>query len=110
MSRGLGDFARGLFRRSLKAQLEMIKSRVYQSGKFRFVERQAAGDQADVEAGDTGGVNEFDDVRAGQRFAAGEIDLQNPGSGRLLKNTGPGLRGEFGFALGHFKRIPAVEV
>ncbi len=72
----------------------MIEARFHEGGEFRLVERKAAGDEADVEAGDAGGVDEFDDIRAGQRFATGEIDLQDAGLGRFLKHAHPGLRGK----------------
>ena len=55
----------------------MIESRFHQGGEFRFVERKPAGDQADVEAGEASSVNEFDDVCAGQGFAAREIGLED---------------------------------
>src|SRR5437879_12562361 len=87
----------------------MIEARVDEGGELCFVERQAAGDEVDVESGDAGGVNEFDDVGASERFAAGEVDLQDAGLRGFLKNANPGLGGEFRFALGKFERIRAVD-
>jgi len=80
----------------------MIEARFHEGGEFRFVEWEAAGDEADVEAGEAGGVNEFDDVGAGERFTAGEIDLQDASFRGFLKNADPGLGGEFGIAFGEF--------
>jgi hypothetical protein len=87
----------------------MIEARFDEGGEFRFVEREAAGDEADVEAGEASGVDEFDDVRAGQGFAAGEIDLEDAGLGGFLENACPGLGGEFGVAFGEFERVGAID-
>src|SRR5882762_3701852 len=87
----------------------MIEARFHEGGEFRLVEWKAAGDEADVEAGDAGGVDEFDDVGAGQRFATGEIDLQDAGLGRFLNHAHPGLRGKLRFAFGKLQRVGAID-
>jgi len=87
----------------------MIETGFDEGGELGFVEWEAAGDEANVEAGEAGGVNEFDDVGAGEGFAAREINLQDAGLRRFLKDADPGLRGKLGFAFGEFEGIGAVD-
>ena len=76
---------------------------------FWLVEREAGGDEVDVEAGGAGGFDEIEDVGAGERFSAGEVDLENAELRGLLEDAGPGFGGEFGAAGGEFEGIGAVD-
>jgi hypothetical protein len=69
------DGAAGFLGGALKAELKMVETGVDKRGEFSFVQGKAAGDEADIEPGVAGGANEVDDVRAGKRFAPGEVDL-----------------------------------
>ena len=102
MRRGVGNFPRGLLRRALKTELEMIEARANKRREFRFIERQAAGDQTDVQPGLTGGVDEFDDVGSRERFTASEVHLQNTQLDGFPKQTNPRLRGKFRIPFHHF--------
>jgi hypothetical protein len=74
-----------------------------------FFERQAGSDEIDVETRGAGGADEIDDVGAGERLAAGEIDLKDAGFGGLLEDSGPDFRGELICAGLHFERIGTVD-
>jgi len=86
---GAGDFLGDVFLSALKAELEVIEARFRQRGEFGFVERQAGGDEIDVEAGGAGGADEIDDVGASERFAAGEIGLEDAERGGFAEDTRP---------------------
>ncbi len=98
VSGGAGDFAGGFFAGTLEAELEMVEAGGDESGEFGFVERKAAGDEADVESSFAGGADEGDDVGAGERFAAGEIGLEDAEFDGFAEEAGPGFGGEFGVA------------
>ena len=83
MGFGAGDFRGGFFAGALEAELEVIEAGFDEFAEARFVERQAGGDEVDVEAGGASGADEIEDVGAGERFAAGEVGLQDAELRRL---------------------------
>ena len=90
-----GDFFGGFFAGTLEAELEVIEAGFDEFREACFVERHAGGDQVYVEAGGAGGADEFEDVGAGERFAAGEVGLQDAERGGFLEDAGPVFGGEF---------------
>jgi hypothetical protein len=102
------DFFSDAFRGSLKAQLKMVETRNEKGIESRFVERQAGGDETDIESCGSRCANEFDNVRTREWFAAGEVRLQHTEFGSLAENGGPSFGVEFGISRGQFARIGAV--
>jgi hypothetical protein len=89
--------------------LKVIEAGLYEGFEALFVERHARGDEIHVEAGGARGADQFEDVGAGERFASGEIGLQDAQSGGFLEHAGPVFGGEFCGALREFLRIRAVD-
>ncbi len=106
---GAGNFASGFFASALEAELEMIEASGDQSGEPGFVEGKAAGDEADVESGFACGADQGNDVGASERFAAGEIGLENAELNGFAEKARPGFGGEFGVAAGEFDGIRAID-
>src|SRR6266566_3252144 len=104
-----GDFVGGIFTRALEAQLNVVEPGIHKSREFCFIEGQAGGDEIDVEAGGARGADEFDDVGARERFAAGEIGLKDTGFGGFLENARPDLGSEFCRARLQFQRVRAID-
>ena len=94
---------------ALKAELEVIEAGFDESVESRFVERQAGGDEVDVEAGGAGGADEIEDVGACEGFAAGEIGLEDAEFGGFAGRRGTSLRGEFSGASRQFEGVRAVD-
>src|SRR5208337_5612218 len=103
------DFAASFLARTLKTELNMIDAGFDECGEFPLIKWKAAGDKADIEPGFAGGAHEFDDVIARQRFATGEVGLENSDLCRFMKNTNPGFCGKFYLALGQFEWIRAID-
>ena len=57
-----------------------------------FVERQAGCDQVDVETGGARGLDECCEIGAGERFAAGEVELHDAERRRLRGKRGTRFR------------------
>src|SRR5690606_29169613 len=53
--------------------------------------------------------DEFQQVGAQQRFAAGEVHLQDADIGGFIEHPEPGGGVEFFFAAGHLERVRAVD-
>ena len=87
----------------------MIEAGLDESFEAGFIERQPGGDEIDVESGGARGADEIEDIRAGERFAAGEVGLQDAESGSLAKDAGPVFSGQFETAGLKFERIRAVD-
>ena len=104
-----GDFVGGFFAGALEAELNVIEPGGYQRGEFCFIEREAGGDEVDVEAGGTGGADEFDDIGTGERLAAGEVGLEDAELGGFVEDAGPDFGGEFVRTGLHFEGIGAVD-
>ena len=104
-----GDFFGGVWVGALKAELDVVEAGFDELREFCFVEREARGDQVDVEAGGARGLDEIEDVGAGEWFAAGEVGLEDAELRGLLEDTGPCFGGEFGAAGGEFERVGAVD-
>ena len=106
---GAGDFVSGIFAGALEAELEMVEAGIRQEVQLDFVEWKAGADEIDVKSRGTGGTNEFDDVRAGERFAAGEVCLEDAEFGGFAEDAGPCLGSELVSARLHFERIRTVD-
>src|ERR1700675_856701 len=106
---GAGDFVGSFFAGTLKAQLKVIEAGFDKSFETRFIERQAGGDEIDVEAGCARGANEIENVWASEGFAASEIGLKNAECGGFAEDAGPVFGGEFCGAGLEFERIRAVD-
>jgi hypothetical protein len=87
----------------------MVEARIHEEIQLDFVQGKAGSDQADVEAGGTRVAHKIDDVGAGERFTAGEIGLQNAGSGGFFENAGPNFGGELVRTGLQFERIRTVD-
>ena len=87
-----GDFVGGVGVGALKAELDVIEAGFDELREFCFVEREAGGDEVDVEAGGAGGFDEIEDVGAGERFAAGEVGLEDAELRRLVGRRGTRFR------------------
>src|SRR5216117_3839179 len=72
-----GDFVGEFFARTLEAELNVIEAGSDERSEFRFIERQAGSNQIDVQAGRARGTDEIDNIDAGERFAAGEVGLED---------------------------------
>ena len=105
----VGDFGGGVFACALEAELDVVEAGVDERCEARFVHGKAGGDEIDVEAGGAGSFNEFDEIGAGQGFAAGEVSLKHPEVGGFAENAGPRFRGEFVRTGGEFEGIGAVD-
>ncbi len=90
-----GNFVGGFFTRALETQLKVVEAGFHQRREFRFIQGQARGDEIDVQAGRARGADKFNDVGAGERFAAGEICLKSAGCGGFLEDAGPDFGREF---------------
>jgi hypothetical protein len=86
----------------------MVQASGDQCGEFRFVEREAGGNEIDVEACEARGADEFDDVGAGERFAAGEIGLKNAERGGFVEDARPHFIGKFVGARLQFEWIRTI--
>ncbi len=104
-----GDFFGGVGVGALEAELDVVEAGFDELREFLFVEREAGGDEVDVEAGGARGFDEIENVGAGEGFAAGEVGLENAELRGLLEDAGPGFGGEFGAAGGEFEGIRAVD-
>src|SRR5437660_10776201 len=104
-----GDFVGDFFPRALKAELDVVESGSDEGREFRFIKRQAGSDQIDVEAGGAGRAHKFDNVGAGEGFAASEVGLEDAELGGFLKDARPGLGGELVGAGLHVQRMRAVD-
>ncbi len=104
-----GDFFRDIGVGALEAQLEVVEAGRDELREFGLVEREAGGDEVDVEAGGARGFYEFENVWAGEWFAAGEVGLESSKCGGLLENAGPDFGGELGAAGGKFEGIRTVD-
>jgi len=106
---GVGDFSSDFFTGTLETELDVIKSSTDERGEFLFVEREARSNQVDVEPGGACGADEFNDVSAGERFAAGEVGLENAKFGGLGENARPDFSRKFDGTICKFERIRAVD-
>jgi hypothetical protein len=93
----------------LEAELQMIETGGDEGVELCFVERQARGDEIDVQAGSARGANEIEDVGAGEGFTSGEVSLQDAEVGGFLEDARPGLCVEFAGAGLQLERIGAVD-
>src|SRR5258708_4197815 len=71
-----GNFVAEFFAGALEAELDVIKAGGDEGRKFCFIERQAGGNQINVESGGASCAHKFDNVGAGERFATREIGLE----------------------------------
>ena len=104
-----GDFFGGVCVGTLEAELDVVEAGFDELREFLFVEREAGGDEVDVEAGGARGFYEVENVGAGEGFAAGEVGLEDAESGGLLEDGRPRFGGEFGGAGGEFEGVGAVD-
>ncbi len=104
-----GDFRCDFLARALEAELQMIEAGSEERVELGFVEGKAGGDEIDVQAGGAGGADQFDDVGAGERFATGEVGLQDAEFRGLLENARPSLGVEFRGAGLQLEGIRAVD-
>ncbi len=104
-----GEFIGGFFGSALKTQLNMIEARLDDLVEPRFVEGNPGGDEVDVQSGLAGGADEFHNIGAGQRLAAGKINLQNSRFGGFAEHARPNLGGKFVRSRFQFKGIRAVD-
>jgi len=74
-----------------------------------LVQSQAGGDEIGIESGGARGRDEFRQIRARQRFAAGEMRMQHSQLPGLLKNIRPLCRRKFRLNRGKFHRIRAID-
>jgi len=81
------DFLRRFFPCALKAELKMIEASFDERSESGLIERQARRDEVQVESGGASSSNEVKNVRARERFAAGEVGLQNAEGSCLAKNA-----------------------
>src|SRR6267142_1018523 len=103
-----GDFVCGVLARALKTELDVIETGFDQRGKFCLVHGQAGGDEVDVQAGGACGTNEIHDVRSRERFASGEIGLEDSCFGGFVEDTRPDFGGELVAASLQFEWVGAV--
>ena len=104
-----GDFGGGVFASALKAELDVVEAGVDECSEFWFIEGKTGGDDVHVESGGAGVFDEVDDVGAGERFATGEVGLEDAEFGGFGENTRPDSGGEFVYAVAEFEGIGAVD-
>jgi len=109
MGLGAGNFVGRFFARALEAELNVIEAGGDKRGELGFIEGESRGYEIDVKACGAGGADEFDDVGARERFAAGEVGLEDAGFGGFYEDARPHFSGEFAGARLQFERIRAVD-
>ena len=73
----------------LEAKLDVIHSCLRERSHRAVVQRDAGGDDVGVEAARGGAGDQRGQVAPGQRFAAGEMDLQDADVGRFVEHAQP---------------------
>src|SRR5206468_12743199 len=104
-----GDFIGDSFLRDLEAQLDVVKYGSDEGRESRFIEGQAGSDQIDVQAGGAGRAHKVDNVGTCERFAAGEIGLENAELGGFLKDAGPVFGRDLEVAGLQFERVGTID-
>ena len=104
-----GNPIRRSFARILKADLDVVESGVDQRLQPLFVESEARGDEVGVESRGARGSDQFRQIGAGQRFAAGEVRVQHAEFAALLEHARPLLGRELRFRARQFQRIRAID-
>jgi hypothetical protein len=93
----------------LKTELEVVEAGGDEFVQAYFIERKAGSDEVDIESSGPRGLDEFSEVGAGERFAAGEVELHDAGGSGLGKNARPYLGGKLFAPSGEFARVGAVD-
>ncbi len=90
-----GNPVRGFFPRILKADLDVVEPGIDQCLQPLFVETEARRDEIGVESGSARGGDQFGQISARQRFAAGEVRVQHSEFAALLEDARPLAGREF---------------
>src|SRR5437660_9861098 len=80
---------RGAFARILKAELDMVKARFHKLAQTLARKPNSRSDQVRVQTRLTRACDQLTQIRTRQRFASGEMKMQNSKRGSLAKSAQP---------------------
>ncbi len=90
-----GDFGRDFRASALKTELQVVEAGGEERIEAGFVQGQAGSDEVDIETSGASGFDELDQIGAGERLAAREVELEHAGFGGFAEDAGPFSGGEF---------------
>ena len=89
-----GDPVRGVLSRVLETKLDVVEASVDQRRQPSRRKADTGGDEVGVKIRRMCAVNEFGQIGAGQRFAPGQMEVEDPEFSSLAKDAEPLLSGK----------------